>query len=89
MIALSGGMIVRVERQCNVWLCMSASIKVCTFFRALKESKSNIFPGLSVKFVTLRILWHVNSEKGVIWEGLGGCLVVVDVHDCLGFGEGV
>ena len=31
LISLSGGMIIRVERQCDTWLYMSVSIIICTF----------------------------------------------------------
>ena len=55
-------------------------------FRALKESESNICPGLRVEFVKLCILWHVNSERDMILEGFDCCIVVVDVRDCWGFG---
>ena len=57
-------------------------------FRALKESESNVYQCLGVDYVTLSILWKVNSEKGMMEEEFGGCLVMVDVNDCGGVGGG-
>ena len=51
-------------------------------FRALKESESSTCPGLGVECLKLSILWMGNSEKSILEEGFGGCLIVVNVHDC-------